>query len=201
MRVRDLRVACGLDWGNSAPGCIVWGAALPDGHVHLFDELKFQRMTAKMVAEAFTDKCREWKIKPTIPVYCDPSILPAKKGDVGEWIGLTLIRHGIKGLQRVSNDRVNGWQRVHEALAASPDGTPWLTMHPRCRYLARTFPLQVQDEHDPEDLDTTGDEHGMDGIRYLFVGGLRPGSARRATPTRPGSWGAFKRQYGTGRAA
>lgn len=193
MRVRDLRVACGLDWGNSSPGCVVWGAALPDGRVHLFDELKFQRQTAKMVSDAVHEKCRSWGLPKGLPVYCDPSILPAKKGEVGEWIGLTLIHHGLTGLQRVSNDRVNGWQRVHEALAPSPLGTPWLTLHPRCRYLIRTIPLQTCADANPEDVDTTGDDHGVDAIRYLLMGGLRPGTQYVPTRTQRGSWGEFKR--------
>src|SRR4030095_15423071 len=49
---RDLRIGLGLDWGNSAPGCVVWGAALPDEHITVFDEFKFQRMTHKDAAAA-----------------------------------------------------------------------------------------------------------------------------------------------------
>ena len=32
-RMRDLRVVLGVDWGNASPGCVLWGVALPDGHV------------------------------------------------------------------------------------------------------------------------------------------------------------------------
>ena len=200
MRARDLHVRLGLDWGNSKPGCVLWGCALPDGKVHIFDEYKFQRMTAKDVADAVKAKCKEWRLSKVPTGYCDPSLLPAKRGEPGEWIGLTLIRHGFP-VERASNDRMNGWQRVHEALAMSPDGVPWLTIDPRCTYLIRTLPAMVQADDNAEDVDTTGDDHAADALRYLLMGGLRPGSARKSTPTRPGSWGAFKRQYGTGRAA
>jgi hypothetical protein len=181
MRARDLRIAIGLDWGNSSPGCALWGAALPDGHVTIFDEYKFQRMTAKDVADQITLKCKEWRIK-VPPVYCDPSLLPVKKGELGEWIGLTLARHGVPVI-RVSNDRHNGWQRVHEALApcVHPDHPPrpWLTIHPRCKYLIRTLPLMVQADNDTEDLDSASDDHACDALRYLLMGGLRPAGARR----------------------
>lgn len=176
-------MALGLDWGNSSPGCVVFGAALPDGHVHIFDEYKFQRMTAKDVALAVKEKCAQWKL-PRVPVaYCDPSLLPAKKGELGEWIGLTLIRHGLP-VVRVSNDRVNGWQRVHEALGVDPGtGTPWMTVHPRCKYLIRTLPLMVQAETNPEDLDSDSDDHACDALRYLLMGGLRPSAPQKTTPT------------------
>ena len=90
MRLRDLRVGLGLDWGNSSPGCVVFGAALPDGHVHIWDEYKFQRMTAKDVAVAVKAKCLEWGLARVPVASCDPSLLPAKEGEIGEWIGLTL---------------------------------------------------------------------------------------------------------------
>ena len=159
MRLADLRVGLGLDWGNASPGCVVFAAALPNGHVHIFDEYKFQRMTAKDVAAAVKDKCSDWGLPRVPSCACDPSLLPATTGEQGEWIGLTLMRHGLP-VHRVSNDRVNGWQRVHEALAVDPiTGTPWLTVHPRCKYLARTLPLMVQSRNNPEDLDSDSDDH------------------------------------------
>jgi len=186
MRARDLRVGLGLDWGNSAPGCVVWGAALPDNHVTVFDEYKFQRMTAKDVATAIKDKCKEWRLPKVPPVYCDPSLLPAKHGELGEWIGLTLARHGVP-VVRVSNDRKNGWQRVHEALAPCTHtdhvARPWLSIHPRCRYLIRTIPLMIQSDLDAEDLNSESDDHACDAVRYLLMGGLRA-APRTSTWTR-----------------
>jgi hypothetical protein len=196
-RARDLRVSLGLDWGNSSPGCVLWGAALPDGNVTIFDEYKFKRTSAKDVAEAVKAKCAEWNLPRVPPAYCDPSLLPAKKGELGEWIGLTLQRHGLPVI-RVSNDRVNGWQRVHEALGVSPMGVPWLTVHPRCRYLIRTLPLMVQDDHDLEDIDTDSDDHAADALRYLLMGGLRPSAPRiRTDPVVPYSLAWFRQRFNT----
>lgn len=197
MRCRDLRVGLGLDWGNAAPGCVVWGAALPDEHVTIFDELKFQRMTAKDVATAIKDKCSDWRLKRVPPVYCDPSLLPAKHGELGEWIGLTLARHGVPVI-RVSNDRKNGWQRVHEALAPCTHNNhpprPWLTLHARCKYLIRTLPLMVQDPDDAEDLDSDSDDHACDALRYLLMGGLRASGLRRLSQPPPAYSLAWYRQ-------
>jgi len=197
MRARDLRVSLGLDWGNASPGCVLWGAALPDGHVTIFDELKFQRQTAKDVAEAIQAKSREWRLPKTVAVYCDPSLLPAKQGELGEWIGLTLARHGVP-VVRVSNDRKNGWQRVHEAFAPCPHTDhpprPWLSIHPRCRYLIRTLPLMVQSDSDAEDLDSDSDDHACDALRYLLMGGLRPASRSQPVKAVPAYSLAWYRQ-------
>lgn len=196
MRARDLTVKCGLDWGNASPGCIVFGASLPDETVHIWDEIKFQRETAKQVAEKFLKKCDEWKLKTLPIVYCDPSLLPSNKKDGGEYIGLTLMRHGMKRIVRANNDRVNGWQRVHEALSEGPDGQPWLTVHPRCKYLTRTIPQMVQADNDPEDLDTDADDHACDALRYLLMGGLRPGKKTvREETYQPNTWGWWKQHH------
>lgn len=196
-RARDLQVKLGLDWGNSAPGCVVWGAALPDGSVTIWDEFKFQRMTAKDVAEAVKAKCAEWGLSRVPACACDPSLLPATKGEQGEWIGLTLSRHGVP-VFRVSNDRVNGWQRLHEALAVNPEtGRPWLSVHPRCKYLTRTLPLMVQAAHNPEDLDSDSDDHACDAVRYLLMGGLRPATGqRRSDPAPVNSMAWWRQRYG-----
>jgi hypothetical protein len=185
-----------MDWGNSSPGCFVFGAALPDGRVHIFDEHKFQRATAKTVADEVKAKCASWGLSKVPVTYCDPSLLPAKQGELGEWIGLTLQRYGIP-VVRVSNDRVNGWQRVHEALSVSPEGQPWLTVHPRCKYLIRTLPLMVQSDGNPEDLDSDSDDHACDALRYLLMGGLRPKTGQRAqaAPIEPYSLAWFRQRF------
>jgi hypothetical protein len=201
-RASDLRVQLGLDWGNASPGCVLWGAALPNGHVTIFDEFKFQRMTAKDVAAHVKAKCAEWNLPRVPSCACDPSLLPATKNEQGEWIGLTLIRHGLP-VRRVSNDRVSGWQRVHEALAVDVETkTPWLTVHPRCKYLSRTLPLMVQAKNNPEDLDSDGDDHACDALRYLLMGGLRPATGtRQASVLVPYSGQWWRKMYGDDRSS
>ena len=194
--VACLRVTRGLDWGSASPGVVGWHVALPDGHVHTFDELKFQRMSVAQVAEAIRAKDEEWGlITDRVPCFCDPALRIAT-GQIGEDFLQTFARYGVP-LTPVSNDRISGWQRLHEALAASPDGSPWWTIHPRCRYGLRTLPMMVASVVDREDVDTTGDDHWIDQTRYAFMGGLRPGTkpAILAPMVRDRSWGWFKRTY------
>ena len=202
-RLRDLRVACGLDWGSASPGCFLMGCALPDGHIHLVDEWKFQRLTVRQVAEGIHERVTGWGLERMPLVYADPA-LRGDTGQIGESIGATFARYGVP-LLYPSNDRVNGWQRVHEALAvcrhpacrseAHPDGRPWLSVDPRCRYLARTIPLLVQSDQNPEDVDTHGDDHAADALRYLIMGGLRPATGRREPDLPVGSHGWWRRWH------
>jgi hypothetical protein len=173
---------------------VVWGAALPDARVHLFDEFKMLRLSIKEASEQIRERCLStWKLGQMPPIYCDPA-LRIKTGQIGEDYIQTFARHRVI-LTPVSNNRLAGWQRVHEALREMPGvREPWLTIHPRCKYLIRTFPAMIQDRHNPEDLDTDSDDHGIDAARYLLMGGLRAGSkAMIRTGDVPGSWGAFKR--------
>jgi hypothetical protein len=183
-----------MDWGSSNPGCVLWAVALPDAHVHVFEEWKFVKLSVREVAEGIRDKTlSDWKLQRLPPIFCDPA-LKIRTGQLGEDFIGTFSRYRVT-LTPVSNNRQLGWQRVHEALALDPaTGTPWLTFHPRCKYLIRTIPAMIQDEHDPEDADSSGDDHGADALRYGLMGGFRPGS--KATLVKhepPGSWGELKR--------
>lgn len=195
MRARDLTVKLGLDWGSASPGVVLWGTALPDSHVHIFDELKFQRQTVKDVADAITERCADWRLEGVPSVYCDPA-LKIRTGQIGEDFIATFARYGVR-LIPVSNDRIPGWQRVHEALSIDPaTGTPWLTVHPRCKYLIRTLPLMVQDDNNQEDLDTETDDHAADALRYLLQGGLRPGTkAKTVERLKPNTWGWWRKYH------
>jgi hypothetical protein len=55
-------VFCSMDWGYNAPGVILWWACLPDGHYHLFKELKFQQDTAETVGRTWHGVNREFGV-------------------------------------------------------------------------------------------------------------------------------------------
>ena len=192
--LRGLTVGGGLDWGSASPGVYGFYVVLPDGRLHKFDEIKFQRQTVAEVAGQIRRKWAEWGVTTLPAAGADPA-LKAKTGQIGESIQQTFARHGVP-LIMVSNDRLNGWQRVHEALRPHPDGQgPFFSVDPaRCKYTARTMPLQVQDAHNPEDLDTDGDDHAADETRYALQRLWRPKGAsvtREVTPP-VNSWGWWR---------
>ena len=168
MALADFIWFCSMDWGFNAPGCILWWLCLPDGHYHIASELKFQQMSAETVAEKWHQRNRDLggrrAIRPTY-VVCDPSMKARTGHGRGESIMETLTRRKLP-MKAGDNDRKNGWLRLHELLRPAPDGIPWLTVEPTCAYLIRSFPAQMSDKHDPDDVDTHGDDHAIDAARY-----------------------------------
>lgn len=164
-RLNDLEVFCSLDWGFNAPGCCLWWLCLLDGHYHVLREFKFQRASVEEVGRAIKQRTKELSVKRLRYVVADPACWQHTGAGRGEAIAETLLRLGLP-MRKGDNDRVNGWQRVHELLQAAPDGRPWLTIDTSCTYLRRTLPGAMSEPANPDDLDTHGDDHGLDALRY-----------------------------------
>ena len=168
----------GLDWGYTSPGCMLWAVVLPDGHLHIEREYKFKDTIASDVAQELIRRNLDHGIVLTT-AYADPSMW-IRGGQTGESIAETFLRGGVP-LQRANHERVNGWQRLRHWLRDAPDGIPWLTFDPDCRYLIRTLPALTHDKPpNEEDVDTTKDDHAADALRYLVMGRPAPAGAKAA---------------------
>jgi phage terminase large subunit len=184
---RGHRIYCGIDWGYIRPGCCLWIAIAPEGHAYVFDEHTFKQTIVADVAKEIKRRSLNWGIK---PVYVADTQMWGGQDQTGEDMRETFARMGV-GLVQANKDRINGWQRVRAWLGPSPDGgRPWLQVHPRCAYLIRTLPSLQQDEHDPEIVDTDGDDHAADALRYAVMARPAPGqtSASKRFPTGSLGW-------------
>jgi phage terminase large subunit len=165
-----------MDWGRNAPGVVLWWVALPDGRYYIEDEYKFNgdiagKLTVKDVAAVIKQRCKDRGL-PRVPTcWTDPACWQ-HTGQIGESIADTFLKYRVP-VAKANNDRRSGWQRLHEMLRKAPDGRPWLLVSPRCAYGIRTLPAQLQSKKDPDDLDTTGDDHWCDALRYGGVSGVR----------------------------
>ena len=65
--------------------------------------------------------------------------------------------------------RVDGKMQVHHRLAFDEDGIPMLYVFDTCRHFIRTVPNLVYDESDVEDIDTDGEDHIYDELRYVCM--------------------------------
>lgn len=175
-----------VDWGYDPHyGVCYWVACFPNGRLYVFYEYKFNGAQAKqkMVASEVATKIRTYTVDEVLPLVqsrritrsvADPSMW-GKDGHSGEDYAETFQKNGVN-LTRADNDRVLGWGRLRAWFRDAPDGYPWLMIHPRCTTLIRTIPALVRDESDPDDLNTTGEDHPADCLRY--------GVMARPTPTR-----------------
>jgi len=183
---RGSRVYCGIDWGYIRPGCCLWIAIGPEGNAYCFDEYVFKNTITTDVAKEIKRRSREWQVK---PFYVADTQMWGGQDQTGEDMRETFARMGVP-LVQAHKDRINGWQRVRAWLGPSPDGRPWLQVHPRCAYLIRTLPSLQQDEHDPEIVDSDGDDHAADALRYAVMARPAPGqtSASRILPVGSIGW-------------
>jgi len=175
-------VVGGMDWGYNQPGWFGWARLLPDGRIYIQADWKFQGLSVESVAKGIVRETDRLRLPRFRAIYCDPSMGNktgfAPGGQMqAESHAEVLARFGLPMI-RSDNDRYHGWQRVHDYLRAAPDGRPWLIASPRARYLARSLPTLQQDKHNPDDCDTTADDHAADGLRYLLAGRPLPSDAR-----------------------
>jgi hypothetical protein len=166
-----------MDWGHAAPGCFLWWACLPDGRYHVTHEWKFHRLADQDIAAGFHARNQTFGIARPRYVVVDPSLGNKDgRGDSrhGQSRAETFRRLGLN-IRLGDNDRPAGWARVRALLRSDAAAPPVLTVAPECTYLIRSLPAQKSDPHDLEDIDTGGDDHAADTLRY--------GAMSRPAPT------------------
>lgn len=179
-----------FDWGSAKPFSVGW-YVLSDGTWGLPKEalLKYAewygakapnvglKLDAVQVAQGILE--REKLAGHQIHYgVADPSIFIR---DGGPSIGENMIIKGVSW-RRADNKRKAGAEAVRQRLAGL-DGkstTPMLYFMDACDDSIRTIPILQHDETDPEDVDTTAEDHAYDETRYAVMS--RPWLPREAAP-------------------
>ncbi len=156
------------DHGRTNAACCLWFALDYDGRVHIFRELytigKNVDEIAVDIARMSGDERYEYSV-------ADPSIF-AKMGFVDAYGGQTIAESfARKGIQFIpaSNRRIDGWALMHQYLHWSEHKKPRLLFFETAYNCIRTIPALIHDEHKPEDIDSAGEDHAGDTIRYLLM--------------------------------
>ena len=95
----------------------------------------------------------------------DPSIWD---GSRGESVNDAAVRHQVF-FDRGVNDRVAGWMQMHYRFQFDENGYARMYFFRGCNAAIRTVPLMMYDPRDPEDLDTSLEDHACDEIRYFCM--------------------------------
>jgi hypothetical protein len=77
-------------------------------------------------------------------------------------------RYGVTGLIPAAKERVIGWNSVHTYLRWDIHTRPKMQVFETCDNLIRTLPALQHDERVPEDVDSRGEDHAADELRYLL---------------------------------
>jgi hypothetical protein len=197
------------DWGSAKPFCILWfavsdGVPLPDGTQYPRGALVCYRewygtsaktptedqnvglkLTAEEVAEGIKQK--EAGDPPMDMSVMDPAAFARTSGpSVAETMSLKGVHfHRADNTRVAQRGAVSGWDGVRGRLkgdAASDDSRPMLYFFSTCAHSIRTLPALQHDPDKPEDVDTDGEDHAPDTIRYACSS--RPW-VRVATPKTP----------------
>ena len=95
----------------------------------------------------------------------DPAIWDA---ETGESIAEVAARHGVHFVPG-DHKRIPGWMQMHYRMAFDEAGRAQMYIFNNCRAAIRTIPLLQYDDHHVEDLDTTGEDHIADEMRYMCM--------------------------------
>ena len=161
----------GFDWGSSKPFCYLWGAIsdgtiLPRGSIIIYNEYYGcsepnvgLKLDVKQVAQGIHLRNH---LYPAHAAVADPSIF---KEEGGFSLANEFEKNGVK-FQRADNTRKAGWQLIRQRLIGEDD-KPTIYFFGTCEHIIRTLPAIQHDKGDPEDVDTDGEDHALDALRYL----------------------------------
>jgi hypothetical protein len=162
------------DWGYSSPACTLWYAVGPDNVVYVYREAYVRQLDTPRLGELL---CRMSAGEQIGYRKLDPACWDTSRGPS--------IAEGLAAVgwvcEKADNNRLSGWERVRDFLAWHEDGAgrlvraPQLRVFQSCVNLIRTLPAQVFDERNVNDLNTNGEDHAVDALRYGLMS--RPGSS------------------------
>lgn len=178
------RIYRSFDWGYAKPFSCAWWAVDYDGVVYRILELygctdtpnEGVKWTPERVfAEIHRIETEHrWLRGKTIQGVADPAIWDA---ETGESIADVAARYRVY-FDKGDHARLPGWMQVHYRLYFDENGYPMMYVFKNCKAFIRTMPLLQYDEHRVEDLDTDGEDHVADEVRYFLM--TRPIKPRKA---------------------
>ncbi len=180
------RVYRGFDFGYARPFVVGWFAADPEGRIYHIreyyggaDNIGIRKHPCDIAAEIARIEREDENLRGRqIAGIADPSIFDESRG---ESIAAMMSRspHFIY-FARGDNTRIAGKMQVHYRLAFDEDGFPGLYVFDTCRNFIRTVPALIYDAVHPEDVDTQGEDHIYDMLRYVLM--ERPISPPKPAP-------------------
>ncbi len=164
-----------FDFGYAKPFSCGWWAVDYDGRLYRILELygctKTPDEGVKWPPEKIFSEIKRienehrWLKNKEIIGVADPSIWDASRGEA---IIEAANRNGIF-FNKGDNKRLPGWMQVHYRLCFDESGVPMMYVFENCKGFIRTIPEQSFSESNPEDLDTSGEDHIADEVRYMCM--------------------------------
>ena len=87
---------------------------------------------------------------------------------MGESVAETAARYQVY-FSPGDNARIPGWMQIHYRLSFDENGKPMMYIFSNCKAFIRTIPTLQYDKTRVEDLDTEGEDHVADEVRYFCM--------------------------------
>lgn len=182
----DWKIFRSFDWGSNKPFSVGWWAMDYDGVAYRILEMygctdepnTGLHWTAERVAQEIrkVEQEHRWLRGKRIQAVADTAIWIE---DGGPSIAERMMSQGVY-FQKADKQRLPGWDQVHSRLAFDDNGFPMMYVFSNCKAFIRTIPTLQYDDVKVEDLDTEGEDHVADEVRYFCM--MRPIKPRKATP-------------------
>lgn len=177
---------CALDWGYSKPFSVGWYAVDHERRLYRIREyygctgtpnvgVKLEPSEVARQIKRIEAEDPNLRGK-TIHRVGDPAIWGS---DGTESIGALFERERVF-FEKGDHARIDGKMQVHHRMAFDENGWPMLYVFSTCKHFIRTVPNLVYDEKDVEDIDTDGEDHIYDELRYVCM--KNPIAPRRRLP-------------------
>lgn len=159
----------GMDFGFSKESMTVIGfyCYIPDRDEWIrYDEIAVNQKTDPEIIRMFKSVAAGAQID---VVACDRAMFGTRNYESGQSQGDYYKQNGVP-LHPVDKNRVQGWQVLRTMLDVNPrTGRPKLRVTSNCTYAINTIPSLVFDEKKIDDLDTEGEDHAADEMRYFAM--------------------------------
>lgn len=172
---REWNIYRSFDFGYAKPFSCAWWAVDYDGRLYRILELygctKTPNEGVKWTPEkifqeiATIEREHRWLKGKQIFGVADPSIWDDSRGVA---IAETAAKCGVY-FDKGDNKRLPGWMQVHYRLSFDENGIPMMYIFNTCQGFIRTIPELQYSTTNPEDLDTTGEDHIADETRYMCM--------------------------------
>lgn len=186
-----------LDWGYRNPSACLWLAVDPDGRVYVYRELYQAGLTDGELASKILDLSGNENISYTV---ADPSLWSVTQYEKGESIAMRLMENGIEVIKG-DNSRISGANvvRAYLELLSIRRGSrsfkqSTLVFFSNCQHCIATIPALIFDKNNSEDVDTNGDDHGYDALRYGLMSRPMPKYLQHSKEPPENSFNWFLRQ-------
>lgn len=171
----DWKIYRSFDWGYARPFSCGWWAVDYEGIAYRILELygcgKSPNEGIKWTPQQVFGEIHRiesehrWLKGKNIIGIADPAIWDAQ---TGESIADTAAKNRVY-FSKGDHKRIPGWMQIHYRFAFDENGKPMMYIFKNCKAFIRTIPTLVYDEHKPEDIDTDGEDHVADEVRYFCM--------------------------------